>query len=347
MRKAILRLGLSVFVTILLVLAIEGGISLWQKWQIAGQPPAVREVSHCEYDPDLGWRHVANKHVPDLYGPGLGLRTNGQHMRGTRDYPLEDSADKYRILCLGDSFTMGYGVADDETYPAMLAQLHPSIETINMGLGGYGLDQCYLWYERDGTKFAVDVLLCALIIGDFFRMNPMGNVADIPKPVLELRDGNPVAVNTPVTNILVPAFTARVMRLWEQSALASLLPRTLAAPAMGPVALQKQYFVPIALRIFEILRDRSRERGQLFVVAMLPAQEEVAQPRLEIVDDWLRPALEERGIPFVDLRPAFQKVPKSELAEYFTVGHYSKRGNLVAARALLDSIRELDPKCPR
>ena len=248
MRKAILRLGFSAFVAMLLVLAIKGGISLWQKWQIAGQPPAVREVSHCEYDPDLGWRHVANKYVPDLNGPGLGLRTNGQHMRGLRDHALEDNADKYRILCLGDSFTMGYGVADDETYPAMLGQLHPSLDTINMGLGGYGVDQCYMWYQRDGAKLQVDVLLFTLIVGDFFRMNPLGNVADIPKPVLELVDGNPVAINTPVQNILVPPFGTRLVRLWGQTALASLLPRTLAAPPMEPAASQ-QY--PQAVRAVE------------------------------------------------------------------------------------------------
>jgi hypothetical protein len=198
MRRFLLRLGLSLFVTVLLVLALEGGASLWTKWAGTGALPPVSEIHHCEYDPDLGWRHIANKHVPDLYGPGVGLHTNGQHLRGTRDHALADSDDVYRILCLGDSFTMGYGVRDDDTYPAMIAQQHAGIETINMGLGGYGLDQDYLWYERDGRKFAVDVLLFAFIIGDFFRMNADGNVANIPKPVLRLVDGDPVAVNVPV-----------------------------------------------------------------------------------------------------------------------------------------------------
>ncbi|MFY9343848.1 MAG: SGNH/GDSL hydrolase family protein [Planctomycetota bacterium] len=348
MRRLLLRLTLSVIVTLLLVLAIEGGASIWAKWPATGALPPVREVSHCEYDPELGWRHVANKHVPDLYGPGVGLRTNGQHLRGTRDHAVADSDAEYRILCLGDSFTMGYGVADDETYPALLAQQHPAIATINMGLGGYGIDQCWLWYERDGTKFDVDVLLFAIIVGDFFRMNPTGNVANIAKPVLELRDGNPVAVNVPVTNILTaPGFGVRLTRLWQASSLAALLPTTLAAPAVAPATVGEQYFAPIALRIFELLRDRSRERGQLFVLALLPVFEEVGQARSEIIDGWLRPALAERGIHFLDLRPAFQQVPKSDLPEYFTQGHYSKRGNLVAAQALLAGIRALDPKSPR
>ena len=348
MRRILLRLGLSLFVTLLLVLSIEGGAHLWTKWRETALLPPVREVTHCEYDPELGWRHVANKHVADLYGPGLGLHTNGQHMRGTRDHGLEDSDDKYRIICLGDSFTMGYGVADEDTYPALLAQQQPQIETLNMGLGGYGIDQCYLWYERDGAKFDVDVLLFTIIIGDFFRMNPDGNVANVPKPVLELRDGDPVAVNVPVMNILTtPDFGRRLAGLWEKSALRGILPTTLAAPDYSPIAVAKQPFAPVALRIFEILRDRSRERGQLFVLALLPVYEELNQTRSELVDDWLRPALAERGIPFLDLREEFRKIPASELAEYFTMAHYSRKGNMVAARALLDGIRALDPKCPR
>ncbi|HEX5052981.1 MAG TPA: GDSL-type esterase/lipase family protein [Planctomycetota bacterium] len=348
MRKTLLRLALSALVTVLLVLSIEGAAHTWTNWQATGQLPPLKELSHCEYDPELGWRHLANKVVPDLYGKGLTLTTNSQHLRGTRDCSLQDTENTYRILCLGDSFTMGYGVGDEDTYPAQLAQQHPAIDTINMGLGGYGIDQCYLWYERDGTKFDVDVLLFAFIIGDFFRMNPWGNVADMGKPVLELVDGNPVAVNVPVVNVLeVPRFGTRLTRLWQTSALAHLLPTTLAAPALGPVALAEQPFVPVALRIFEILRDQSRERGQLFVLAMLPAEEEVPQARLELIDGWLRPALEERGIPLLDLRAAFQQVPKTELPGHFTLGHFSKRGNLLAAKALLEGIRRLDPACPR
>jgi hypothetical protein len=347
MRKFLFRLSLSLLVTCVLVAAIEGAASLWLKWSESGLPPAVREASHCEYDPELGWRHVANKQVRDLYGAGLHLRTNGQHMRGESDHALADTAGKYRILCLGDSFTMGYGVADDETYPVCLAQQHPTIETLNMGLGGYGLDQCWLWYLRDGVKFDVDLLLFTFIVGDFFRMNPNGNVADIPKPILELVNGDPVAINVPVTNILVPGFGMRLSRMWQASSLASLLPRTLAAPSIAPSEAPQQRFAPIALRMFEILRDRSQQRGQRFVMALLPVMEEVWLDRIELIDGWLQPALAERGIPFLDLRPAFRQVAKSELSDHFTQGHYSKRGNLVAARALFDGLLTVDPECPR
>ncbi|MBL8753924.1 MAG: hypothetical protein JNK15_11560 [Planctomycetes bacterium] len=344
MRKNVLRLALSLTVTLVLLLCLEGGASLWSKWPATGALPPVLEVTHCEYDPELGWRHCARKHVPNLYGPGIGITTNSQHLRGTRDHALADDAGKYRVLCLGDSFTMGYGVSDGESYPAQLEGLHPGLETINMGLGGYGIDQCWMWYERDGTKFDVDVLLFAFILGDFYRMNPNGNVANIPKPVLQLVNGDPVAMNVPVANILeVPGFGARLGKLVQASALLGLFPKTLAAPA----ASGEEPFVPISLRIFEILRDRSQQRGQKFVLVYLPVLEEIALPRHPTVDDWLVPELGKRGIPMLDLRPAFRKVPQAELVEHFTLGHYSKRGNRVAAEAMLAGLRELDPECPR
>jgi hypothetical protein len=343
MRKLLLRIGLMLTVTVVLLLCLEGWASLWTKWPSTGALPPVLEVTHCEYDPELGWRHCARKHVPNIYGPGVGLTTNSQHLRGTRDHALADDAGKYRILCLGDSFTMGYGVPDDESYPVQLERQHPGLETINMGLGGYGIDQCFLWYQRDGVKFDVDVLLFAFIVGDFYRMNADGNVANVPKPVLRLVDGDPVAVNVPVMNILAePDFGSRLWKLWQSSALYGLLPKTMAAPSGST----EQPFVPVALRIFEILRDRSKERGQAFVLAYLPVLEEIGQPRNGIIDDWLAPELQKRGIPMLDLRPAFRKVPQSELVEHFTLGHYSKRGNTVAARSILDGLRQLDPQCP-
>jgi hypothetical protein len=39
-----------------------------------------------------------------------------------------------------------------------------------MGQGGYGVDQAYLWYKRDGTKIEHNIQLFAFIESDFDRM---------------------------------------------------------------------------------------------------------------------------------------------------------------------------------
>ena len=53
---------------------------------------------------------------------------------GFRSPELQEPKSKFRILCIGDSVTFGWGVADDETYPALLQKEFPEAEVINVGV---------------------------------------------------------------------------------------------------------------------------------------------------------------------------------------------------------------------
>lgn len=58
-----------------------------------------------------------------------------------RDYVYPENSDKFRIICVGDSFTYGHGVADDETYPVYLEdaikkKTKYDVEVINAGING-------------------------------------------------------------------------------------------------------------------------------------------------------------------------------------------------------------------
>lgn len=49
------------------------------------------------------------------------------------------------VVFLGDSFTFGWGVDDDETYPYVLATAHwADLRVVNAGVDGWGLTQFYL-----------------------------------------------------------------------------------------------------------------------------------------------------------------------------------------------------------
>src|SRR3989338_2921102 len=123
-------------------------------WELPYLRPAVsHENFHVQYDPDLGWVNAPNVSVPDLYRPGVGIHINSQSLRADREYTKEVPAGMTRAICLGDSFTMGFGVRDDQTWCHLLTRISRDLETLNMGQGGYGLDQAYLRYRRDGEKF--------------------------------------------------------------------------------------------------------------------------------------------------------------------------------------------------
>src|SRR5262245_16084642 len=78
------------------------------------------ERRHTKYDPDIGWVNEASVHIADMYGPGVYLRTNSQGFRNNHDFDPAVPNGKYRIICSGDSFTLGYGVDNDHTWCQLL-----------------------------------------------------------------------------------------------------------------------------------------------------------------------------------------------------------------------------------
>ncbi len=141
----------NIAATVVLLLVLEGIASVYYAFREAFVSPPVAESLYTAYDRDLGWVNLPNIYLPNMYGPGKYLRTNSQRFRNNEDFTLQVPPGKTRIICSGDSFTLGFGVDNDHTWPQLLAARAPNIETVNMGQGGYGADQAYLWYKRDGA----------------------------------------------------------------------------------------------------------------------------------------------------------------------------------------------------
>jgi len=96
---------------------------------------------------------------------GKTITTNRWGMRD-RDYTLEKPAGTMRIALLGPSFTMGSGVADDETYDAHLeSELNEGAtpgqhyEVMNFGVAGYSLLHQMRMLEDRVYRFQPDVVV--------------------------------------------------------------------------------------------------------------------------------------------------------------------------------------------
>ena len=78
---------------------------------------------------------------------------------------------KARVLVLGDSFTYGVGVNDDQTFSYLLEQrlsktpLAPAV--INAGNGGKGTDYALRFFETLGQTFRPDVTVLCFFANDF------------------------------------------------------------------------------------------------------------------------------------------------------------------------------------
>ncbi len=118
------------------------------------------------YDSDLGWS----------LRPGVRSRdgmfsADETGARRTGSASSDESA--LRIVTVGDSFTFGDEVGDDQTWPAQLERLLGSeerpVDVINLGVNGYGVDQAVLRYERDGASREPDVVILGLQAENLLR----------------------------------------------------------------------------------------------------------------------------------------------------------------------------------
>jgi hypothetical protein len=152
-RKVFVIIVINLIVMTILFFIIEGLSSSILVAKEAFWGSLVAERRHTKYDEELGWVNLPDIYIKDMYGPGKFFRTNSQLFRNSKNFSTDIPSDKVRIICSGDSFTMGYGVDNDNTWCQLLVSINDRIESINMGQGGYGVDQSYLWYKRISTKF--------------------------------------------------------------------------------------------------------------------------------------------------------------------------------------------------
>lgn len=312
-------------------------------------PPRWRllaERKHTEFDPLLGWVNARCVDLPDGYAPGVSLTTNSRRFRGSRELDDRVPAGKTRIVCSGDSFTLGFGVGDDDTYPQQLEELEPRLEVVNMGQGGYGVDQSYLWYQRDAT-FEHDIQVFAFITHDLRRMRS-AQFFGYAKPLLRVEEGLLRPVNTPLSDVELDKsnVVALVSRVFNKSQLARV-GRSLSGKTQESAdgVLSEDEWECFEAILAEL--DRlNKERHSVLCVAYLPTNvndydgNDSDRPRERI-----RKFCERRLIRFLDVVASWKELPAIEdVAPLISnvTEHYSLAGNRYVASEIYRGLQELE-----
>jgi hypothetical protein len=312
---------------------------------------------YSRYDPELGWVALPNVALPDMWGPGIGLYTDSHGFRGRRETPEAPPADKLRVVCSGDSFTFGSGVADEATWCAVLEALDTRIESINLGQGGYGVDQAFLRFRRDGARFHPKLHVFAFIDADLDRMRS-NRFIDYGKPTLALRDGTLTVENVPAPSVRWWAPSIRTVEIVHRTKASELLDRLRrhfgGGPALvGAATTDPPYdIVATALAAIDELKDLAKKDAGRLIVVRLPTAGD-CQGVQPAVDWWktLASELSQREILGLDLTKQCRTQPASKLDTFFIpqnearywggAGHYTVAGNRFFADALLGEIRPL------
>ncbi len=121
-------------------------------------------------NPDLSFAHAPNR---SAFLMGVPVSINSEGLRD-REFSLEKPPGVYRVMMLGDSTTLGWGVRQEDTAAKFLERklneaLPPGfsrVEVMNTGVGNYDTVQEVTYYEAIGWKYHPDLVVLVFFIND-------------------------------------------------------------------------------------------------------------------------------------------------------------------------------------
>lgn len=214
-----------------------------------------------------------------------------------KEFTLNKSESKLRILVIGDSMTFGWGVSDDQTYPALLENIFKqkgvkNVEVINAGYkGALSPDGYYVYLKNEGLKLSPDIIILGLFLGN--------DITDLSGNIWERvgNDGLPEKVTScchtvdghilrnkyitfkyryPVLReshlfILLMDILQQKFRLFPEQAAKSFRGEILMFCTLNPDCIH--LFSPEeekTLKLLAEMNNLAKEKGSTFLVAMLP-----------------------------------------------------------------------------
>jgi hypothetical protein len=298
----------------------------------------------------LGWVSVPNLEIRNLYGPGKHLQTNSQGFRKTEEIGPEEPSGKARVICSGDSFTLGYGVSNGHTWCDLLEQLDVHLQSVNMGQGGYGVDQAYLWFRRDAADLAHSVHVLAFVTEDFRRM-AASDLTGYAKPKLIVTPKGLELRNVPVPESSSLAGARREdvrnrIRQLRVIELGRLALRKLGFDAsVGQDSSREGLSAEATAGVFHVLLDSlvavNQQKESSLILVHLPQEHELLapEPPVEYVfwQERLSAEATARGIIYIDLVSELRELPGHRIRAMFiqktignlygSAGHYTEEGN--------------------
>jgi hypothetical protein len=302
------------------------------RWVEARKARLGNAHSYDVHHPLYGWALRPNIRDMRVFG-GKVLNSNSLGLRGRREYAYQKPPGVLRLLVLGDSFTFGQDVSDDDTYCRQLEQRLPGAEVLNFGVHGYGHDQMLLYLREEGVKYRPDVVLLGFLYDDMER-NLLG-FRDYSKPRFEQRGDRlelrNVPVTTPEETLRRELYRSKFLDLWVMLR-ARWEWRTGASEAR-----MKQLTRAILDDIARVAREVSAQPA----FAYLPVWGEHMKEDLALSErerfffDYCR----ERGIPALRLQPFFLRRRQAGAA-FRRYGHWGALEHQTAAEGIAAGLRD-------
>ena len=341
----------------------------------------AEDENHSEYirlDADLGWsvnpNGVALKPYedpdPELY------RANSQGIRSSHEYQRAPANDVVRVAVFGDSFSHADDVQNDSAWTAVWENSNSNIEVLNFGVPGYGTDQAYLRYQKDGKAFSPDITVLGIMSENlnrnlnhfipFYRHDAWPN----SKPRFEFAPDGTFTLHENVFltasdyQVLIDDLPATLIKLGEHDWWYNAKYKPSVMDKSGLYRLMHYGYIlfrypwvldsqdlynkesehyKILLEIIHRFSKDALESESIPVIVLFPSLEVLAQYREDgsfayspLVDD-----LKNQSIRYVDILSGFTKYGEHLDVPELVPGHYSITGNKMVARYINEELQSL------
>lgn len=298
-------------------------------------------------DADLGWRLRPGATAP--WG-GVQVTINSKGLRGP-EISYSRNASTPRLLYLGDSVTMGYGLSKyDQAYPfrieALLEKrLGQDVETVNAGVNGYSSWQEHIFLEREGLKYRPDIVIVGFVLNDVTE--PLGLVRFGGTGVGHQLDRSYFSVDNWLQhNIALYWLTSRLnarIRFGPDVQKGAVAHELVSVEALtrSPESPRVREGWSLTLSSLEKLGALCASNGVPLAIVVFPFTFQFQDPvRLAAPQQKLRAFCEAKRIPCLDLLPLLTDYLRSEQATppslFLDADHFSVRGSQVAAQLVVD-----------
>lgn len=296
----------------------ENALQFWE--QYSGDTPADAARSFVGYDSVLGWD----------------FERQGDRIKGNE--VIADSAAEgvTRFLAIGDSFTYGLDVAEQENFAEILSML-PDVELLNMSVPGYGIDQAYLKYQHYGARYAPQVIIFGVYVSDYERSSV--GFTTFAKPVFKF-DGGRIDLLAKV--VQEPrAELSRIEQTMRQKIYLVEVLRNLRFKLQSASSQRQVFFNdmdPLITHVFRLLQSSLQANQRLLIIHIPRAQrassKSMRSPRTCMSICW--PSM--RHWVWTSSTSPVHSWP-TILRENGSVGHFSARGHRKVAELIAAELK--------
>jgi len=283
------------------------------------------------------------------------IRTNSKGIRADREIPYDKPEDTKRIIVLGDSFGMGYGVNLEDAFTSQMGKnllsARITCEVVNLSCSGHGNAEELIALRNEGLKYDPDLVLLAFHStdsGDNIRSNlftleqdKIVRKADTYLPAVKVREllfsfavYRWLAGNCHLYNFLRDR-TAIIVKLEILPAIRSLSDRNITKSVIVTNTGTVPYSDRFTLALLKEIQRESLENGARLLILSIP----IRRSRAEFVSPF--PACEaSEQFNVFDPIELFKKQDGNMLYWERSHGHFTPLGCRLVGKGLAETILE-------